>query len=170
MSGIWDFVKKPTSFPLIPALSPLVKITYKSNYVLWTFPVSLAQVSEIFPPLFWSILVTSSAVIYNLWLRAQKSKKECYKCCHNRLVLDDCSTNTCLPKRERLEKSSFVVFFPQLSAQFSIKLNWFSFNTLSRWYSWYCCFVPQHWFLTLLLSFWPVEPAGIQPGGKKQQH
>lgn len=117
MSGILDFVKKPTSFPLIPALSLLVKITYKSNYVLWTFPVSLAQVSEIFPPLFWSILVTSSAVIYNLWLRAQNSKKECYKCCHSRLVLDDCSTNTCLPERERLEKSSFVVFFP--SYQFS---------------------------------------------------
>lgn len=36
-----------------------------------------------------SLLLSASAVIFNLWLRAQSSKKGL---CHNRLVLGDCST------------------------------------------------------------------------------
>lgn len=119
----------------------------KSTYYLLAFiSVSLARVSEIFPPLFRSILVTSSAVIYNLWLRAQSSISESYKGCHNRLAVDDCSTNICIPKREKKSSCFFFFLFN------SDSLSWFrehsftnlTHSSLTHCYadSWYCCFVP----------------------------
>lgn len=109
----FGFVLKAKVICFYPFALSAGKNNLKSTYYLLAFiSLSLAQVSEIFPPLFRSILVTSSAVIYNLWLRAQSSISESYKGCHNRLVLDDCSTNIWIPKREYLGKKSSFFFFP----------------------------------------------------------
>lgn len=56
----------------INAKSSQSLLTLPASYL---FSASFAQVSEIFPRLFWLILVTSFEVIYNLWRRAWSSKK-----------------------------------------------------------------------------------------------
>lgn len=64
----------------INAKSSQSLLTLPASYL---FSASFAQVSEIFPRLFWLILVTSFEVIYNLWRRAWSSKKASYKCRHS---------------------------------------------------------------------------------------
>lgn len=64
----------------INAKSSQSLLTLPASYL---FSASFAEVSEIFPRLFWLILVTSFEVIYNLWRRAWSSKKASYKCRHS---------------------------------------------------------------------------------------
>lgn len=64
----------------INAKSSQSLLTLPASYL---FSASFAQVSEIFPRLFWLILVTSFQVIYNRWRRAWSSKKASYKCRHS---------------------------------------------------------------------------------------
>lgn len=78
-----------------------------------------------------SLLLSSSAVIFNLWLGAQSSKKGL---CHNRLVLGDCSTQKranarCYIGSIRLfrgdvtENRLFVISGWGVNGDFSIHIN-----------------------------------------------
>lgn len=78
-----------------------------------------------------SLPLSSSAVIFNLWLRAQSSKKGL---CHNRLVLGDCSTQKranarCCIGSIRLfrgdvtENRLFVISGWGVNCDFSIHIN-----------------------------------------------